>query len=70
MSEEEFEKKYKEVIDIINNTKTSLMVEDFVEEMYLKIKQQQKEIEQLKMIASAEYFKQFFENFCKGENNE
>ena len=48
MTEEEFEEKYKEVIDIINNTHTSLMVEDFVEEMYLKIKQQQEEIEKLK----------------------
>lgn len=50
MTEEEFEEKYKEVIDIINNTHTSLMVEDFVEDMYLKIKRQQKEIEELKKV--------------------
>lgn len=57
---EEFEEKYKEVIDIINNTHTSLMVEDFLEDMYLKIKRQQKEIEELKkVIKMVEIYKSY-----------
>ena len=60
MTEEEFEEKYKEVIDIINNTHTSLMVEDFLEDMYLKIKRQQKEIEELKkVIKMVEIYKSY-----------
>lgn len=57
---EEFEEKYKEVIDIINNTHISLMVEDFVEDMYMKIKRQQKEIEELKkVIKMVEIYKSY-----------